>query len=236
MKKVLVALLLALTLVIACQSGSSAPTPLPVKPTPTPRPTFTPRGPVAAPTATQPPPTAEPSPTATLPADSPTPKATATVTQKPAPTRPKATNTPRPPTPTPTPAFDYVIIEQRIKTKAEEPNEMAVNIELYAVDGAGNPIDGVVFRDLELGGEVISGDKGPGKAQFTFTSAQTYRIIVKADGSGLVTSQSSLPFTLHGSRSDEVNQLLLAAGHCTSLEDCRRTMHYSCVIKFQRQR
>jgi len=168
------------------------------------------------------------------PTDTPPPPATHTAT--PAPARPKVTNTPRPPTPTSTPAFDYIIIEQRIKTRTEEPNPNAVNIELYAVDKAGNPIDGVVFRDLELGGEVVSGDKGPGKAQFTFTSAQTYRIIVRADGSGrAVTSQQTLPFTLNFNRSDEVNQLLIAAGHCSSLEDCRRVMHYSCVIRFQRQ-
>jgi len=219
----------------ACEASGSVPTPPPVKPTPTPLPTFTPRGQAIAPTNT-PPPAPEPSPTVVPPTETSAPTETATATARPAPTKPQATKTPRSPSPTPAPAFDYVIVEQRIKTRAEEPNPNAVNIELYAVDKAGNPIAGVVFRDLELDGEVVSGDKGPGKAQFTFTSAQTYRIIVQADGSGrAVTSQQTLPFTLNFNRSDEVNQLLIAAGHCSSLEDCRRIMHYSCVIRFQRQ-
>ncbi len=230
---IVIILLLAVAAGLAACTGSSTPTQTP-RPTPTPRPTFTPRGQALAPTVAPPSPTPTEVPPPVRPTDTPPPPATSTAT--PAPTRPKATSTPRPPTATSAPAFDYVIIEQRVKTRAEEPNPNAVNIELYAVDKAGHPIDGVVFRDLELGGEVVSGDKGPGKAQFTFTSAQTYRIIVRADGSGrTVTSQQTLPFTLNFNRSDDVNQLLIAAGHCSSLEDCRRIMHYSCVIKFQRQ-
>ncbi|MBU1879922.1 MAG: hypothetical protein KJ734_13330, partial [Chloroflexi bacterium] len=108
--------------------------------------------------------------------------------------------------------------------------------ELYAVDKAGNPIDGVVFRDLELNEAVVSGDKGSGKAQFTFTTDRAYRIIVEADGSGPVTSQTSLTFALNAFRSDDVNQLLMAAGLCGSLADCRRAIHFTAVIKFQRQR
>lgn len=104
------------------------------------------------------------------------------------------------------------------------------------MDKAGAPLDGVVFRDLELNEAVVSGDKGPGKAQFTFTTDRAYRIIVEADGSGPVTSETSLTFALNAHRPDAVNQLLIAAGHCSSLEDCRRVMHYSCVITFQRQR
>ena len=218
--------------IAACAAGGSAPTPLPIRPTRTSYPTFTPTVRAAAPTAIPPSQTTASQPTAPPPADTPIPSPTSA----PAPTKPKPTATPRPPTPTPAPAFDYVIIEQRVKSRTEEPNLMAVNIELHAVDKAGNLLGGVVFRDLELGGEVVSGEKGPGQAAFTFTSAQTYRIIVKADGSGrAVTSQQTLPFTLNFSRSDEVNQLLMAAGLCGPLEDCRRIIHFTAVIKFQRQ-
>jgi hypothetical protein len=112
----------------------------------------------------------------------------------------------------------------------------AVDIELYAVDKAGNPLNGVVFHDQERGFTWTSGDKGPGLAAFPFTGRETYRIVVKSDGSGRsLRSQETLPLslTIHG----RPNELLIAAGYCSTPEECKGmgVFHVSYVVKFQRQ-
>jgi hypothetical protein len=218
------------------------------------------------------PPTGMPSPSSTN-----TPTATRTSTPTHAPTNtpvPSPTHTPTPaptdtlsptytpalptatPTPTP-PPFDFIIVHQRIWTN-EENGGVSINgtvngcgyghqIYVWVLDAASNPLDGVVIGDTFNNPRHISGEKGPGHAQYDLYM-NGYRLLVVEDNNAgrPVTSQIS---EVMSSNDWEIPIPWLIEGHyCATEEECipRRADpnrvgtnslcwgHYSYEIVFQR--
>jgi hypothetical protein len=161
------------------------PTPLP----PTPTPTITP-----IPAADTPEPTPSPEPTATPEAEEPAPTAT--------PEPP--TNTPPPPEPTPIPEptdipqpeVAYKIVHYKVLGDGENNGGIFNSggqhlIFLTVLDENGNGLDGTVVKDAnESALEVVTGSKGPGKAEISM-EWDPYKLYVAADPSGPTTSEVS---------------------------------------------
>jgi hypothetical protein len=229
-------------------------------PTPLPTPTFTPL-PTATPTATATP----------LPSDTPTPLPTDTpavtptdtplpVTDTPTPGPPTPTFTPAPPTPTPAPTqppYDFVIVHQRIWSNEENGGVSAGGsvtgcgfghqIYVTVTDAAGNPLDGVVIGDTFNNPRRISGEKGPGKAEYDLFKNGYSLLIVEDPSAGRpVTSEVS---QVMSSNDWEIPIPWLIEGHyCANEGECRARRsapdrsgnntlcwgHYSYEITFQR--
>jgi hypothetical protein len=160
------------------------PTPVPVPPTDTP--TITPLPPTDT---LEPPPTEEPTATPVPATDTPIPEPTAT----PAPAEP--TPTPEP-TELPAPEVAYKIVHYRVLGEGENNGGIFNKggqhlIFLTVLDENGNGLDGAVVKD-ENGSnlEVVTGDKGPGKAEITM-EWDPYKLYVAADPSGPTTSEVS---------------------------------------------
>ncbi|GAB4526414.1 MAG: hypothetical protein Kow0063_00640 [Anaerolineae bacterium] len=213
--------------------------------------------PVPSPTQTEtPPPTFTNSPTPTV-TDTQTPSPTDTPTLIPT---NAPTYTPAPPTVTPSPSpppYDFVIVHQRIWTN-EENGGTSINgtvngcgyghqIYVWVLDAAGNPLDGVVIGDTFNNPRHISGEKGPGHAQYDL-HMNGYRLLVVEDTNAgrPVTSQVS---EVMSSNDWEIPIPWLIEGHyCATEEECiaRRADpngvgtnslcwgHYSYEIVFQR--
>ncbi len=247
------------SLPIAAQPTSTS-VPLTLIPT-QPQPTNTPS---PSPTST---PTATPTDTATLaptdtPTPSPTPSPTLTPTKTPLPPTdtPTATFTPAPPTDTPTPTpppFDFVVVHQRIWTN-EENGGVSVNgsvtgcgyghqIYVWVIDAAGNALDGVVIGDTYNNPKHISGEKGPGHAQYDLHMNGFELLVVEDTNAGRpVTSQVSRVLSANDW---QIPIPWLIEGHyCATEEECRARRadpetgsasslcwgHYSYEIVFQR--
>jgi hypothetical protein len=160
------------------------PTPLP----PTPTPTITP-----IPATDTPEPTPS-EPTATPEAEEPAPTAT--------PEPP--TNTPPPPEPTPIPEptdipqpeVAYKIVHYKVLGDGENNGGIFNSggqhlIFLTVLDENGNGLDGTVVKDAnESALEVVTGSKGPGKAEISM-EWDPYKLYVAADPSGPTTSEVS---------------------------------------------
>jgi len=249
------------SLPVAAQPTSTAtsvpPTPIPTQPQPT-------NTPSPSPTST---PTSTPTDTATLaPTDTPTPSPTHTPTPTPTSTpvpptgTPTATLTPAPPadTPTPTlPPFDFVVVHQRIWTN-EENGGVSVNgsvtgcgyghqIYVWVLDVAGNALDGVVIGDTYNNPKHISGEKGPGHAQYDLHMNGYELLVVEDTNAGRpVTSQVS--WVLSANDWQIPIPWLIEGHYCATEEEClaRRADpetgsasslcwgHYSYEIVFQR--
>ncbi len=157
-------------------------------PTVSPLPTDTPSlQPTATPTN---PPTETPVPEAPTPADSPTPEPPAPT---PVPAEPTA---PPPPTEPPTPEVAYKIVHYKVLGEGEN-NGGIFNaggqhlIFLTVLDENGNGLDGAVVKDANGSNlEVVTGAKGPGKAEITMEWAP-YKLYVAADPNGPTTSEVS---------------------------------------------
>jgi hypothetical protein len=233
--------------------STSAPTQSPPTDTPSPSPTDTPM-----PTHTDMP-TLAPTDTPTfVPTQSPTVPPTETPVPPTEP--PTPTFTPAPPTDTPTPTpppYDFVVVHQRIWTN-EENGGVSVNgtvdgcgyghqIYVWVLDAAGNPLDGVVIGDTYNNPRHISGEKGPGHAQYDL-HMNGYELLVVEDTSAgrPVTSQISQVLS---SNDWQIPIPWLIEGHyCATEEEClaRRADpetgrssslcwgHYSYEIVFQR--
>lgn len=250
------------SLVSGPASGPSIATPIAARPTPlAPTQTFTlvppTNTPSPSPSTTQTPtPTSLPTLTPTsTPTPSPTPTPTLALTETPTPTY-----TPAPPTTTPAPTpppYDFVVVHQRIWTN-EENGGVSINgtvngcgyghqIYVWMLDAASNPLDGVVIGDTFNNPRHISGEKGPGHAQYDL-HMNGYRLLVVEDTNAgrPVTSQIS---EVMSSNDWEIPIPWLIEGHyCATEEECiaRRADpngvgtnslcwgHYSYEIVFQR--
>ncbi len=194
--------------------------PTDVTPTYTPWPTETPiPTPTFTPTAT---PTDTPIPTATFtplpPTDTPVPP-----TNTPVPTRvpvravakapaapavqaavaaaPKAAPAPA------KPSVQFSLIEARRLSPCE--NKGKHNIFVKVVDGAGNPVDGVLLIQTPNGGygnvidKQMSGSKGPGMAEFIMWKMAEYSVYISTDGSNPASTDIAQP--LHSNFTDEAD-------------------------------
>lgn len=207
-------------------TATPTPTPTPTI-TPTPTPTFTPT-PTPSPTAT---PTATPTPIPTA-----TPPPTPTARPRP----PAATRVA--PTATPTPALDFVVRMARLVPKEENGGCPGRNILYVRVrDAQGRPLDGVQVEVRWKDGRfvLLSGSKEgqPGNAEFVMSGGYWVRVIGDVQGRTYRSEETRELNNMTPSYAD-----LIAAGYCTSEDDCRLQEErgqlcpgfYSWEVEFQR--
>ena len=200
----------------ATPTSTALPTDTPVPPTETPQ----------SPTQTSVPPTEEaPTDTPVPPTDTPQPSAP-TNTPKPQPT-----NTPAPPTDTPKPQVDYVVVEQRLMSKAEN---VAQNhfVLIRVEDAGGNALSDLVVWDANNPSqESVTGDKPePYHAEYLFWDYGGYQLEVKgANGEKtkvISTDVHKIPV-----------EDLIAAGYCTDAASCNPAelvQHFCWYVTFRR--
>ncbi len=238
----LAVLMTGFDLVLPASETSSRPAAVRV----TPRPTFT---------TTPTPPTVTLAPTLT-----PTPAPTVTFTPPPTePPLPPPTDTPPPPAnpepvgPTPTavptrPAVDFVVVQQRMRTNAENTvggktiNDCGLDHTIYVqvVDAAGSPLTGVIVGDTYDNVRSASGSDGLGRLKIELWS-NTMALEVQGDVGGTVySSEQTLPLS---TRDEDIPaEWLQQAGYCDPIDNCRLRQqtnglcrgHYSYDITFQR--
>jgi hypothetical protein len=230
--------LLTISLLAGCNSELSV---SPATPTPTTTPTAT--------TTNTPTPTELPTytPTSTFtPTSLPTSTSTPTVTPTPTPSD-TPTPTPIPPTPTPTdtptPTVDFRIASWRLwplELNSGCTKGMHV-IFIHVLDANGAPLDGVIVGDSWNNVEVVTGNKGPGRAEIDLWS-NTMEVLVKGDLQGATyTSEVSFPFSSF--MTTIPNELMIEAGYCSNELECdwKREYdsyycggHYSWEVIFQK--
>ncbi len=205
-------------------------TPLPPTDTPLP-PTATPLPPTNTP---PPPPTDTPPPP---PTDTPPPPPTDT--PLPAPTntpKPKPTSTPAPPTATPTPKVDFKVKE----IVAFEDGSLGAtglhNIYFTVIDANGAPLDGIILKDVnnQPGEEVVTGNKGPGKTEFTMWAADyRFKVIGNVNGKTFTSETTHVLSVLY---KHAVWDDLIRGGICSDAASCEALgpIHYSYNVTFQR--
>lgn len=200
-------------------TATPVPTDTPLPPSDTPPPTDTPAP--EAPTET---PVPElPSPTA--------PPPTATTAPQPQPTSP-----PPPPTATPKPAVDFRITEIVAFVDGSIYESGFHNIYFTVLDASGAPLDGIILEEVnnESPVQLITGNKGPGKTEFTMVYAD-YRFKVQGDTDGRVFS-SETTHVLSVLYGHAVWEDLIRGGICTDEAACLAmgSIHYSYKVTFQR--
>ena len=205
------------------------PTNTPAPPTATPLPTDTP----LLPTDTPVPATETPAPPTETPQQPPTDTPQAAATSAPAP----PTATPEPTSP-PAPAVDFVISELRALGLGENNGGIEFgglrNIYITVVDAAGNPIDGaVIVNTAPYPIQVVSGDKGPGKAEILMT-AEEFRLAVQSVNGQPVTSETSHALSLVSPVPSDIAGKLGDA--CPTVDNCPLPpyKHWSYAITFRR--
>ncbi len=247
-------------LLLSCTMGGGKLADVTATPTKTPRPLFTstmtatasppptetplPTDTALPPTDTPLPPTATPLPptdTVAAPTDAPPPTDTALpATDTPAPPtntpKPRPTNTPAPPTNTPKPKVDFKIKE----IVAFEDGSLSAsglhNIYFTVVDAGGAPIDGIVLKDVnnQPGDEVTTGNKGPGKTEFTMWAADyKFKVVGNVNGQSFSSETTHVLSVLF---EHAVYEDLIRGGICADEAACRALgpIHYSYNVTFQR--
>jgi hypothetical protein len=212
-----------------------------VLPSDTPLPPDTPVPPTATPPATDPPTVAPPTATTAPPTDLPLPTdtpipATQTLPPPTSTSLPAATKTPVPPTDTPQPAVDFKVKEIVAFEDGSLTASGAHNIYFQVLDAAGAPLDGIILEEVnnQPAVQVISGDKGPGKAEFTMWAAD-YRFRVVGDTGGNNFS-SETTHVLSIVWQHAVWDDLIRGGICVNETSCRDMgpLHFSYNVTFQR--
>jgi hypothetical protein len=210
-------------------TDTPAPTDTPVLPTATPLPTDTPLPPSDTPV----PPTEVIPPTDTPipPTDTAAPPTVASTS------RPQPTNTPVPPTATPKPPqVDFKVKEIVAFEDGSLTASGLHNVYFTVVDAGGAPIDGVIIEEVnnQPAAQVITGNKGPGKTEFTMWAADyKFKVVGNANGSS---SSSETTHVLSVLFEHAVWDDLIRGGICTDEASCRALgpIHYSYNVTFQR--
>ncbi len=212
-------------------SDTPVPTNTPLS-TATPVPTDTPLPPTGVPPTDTPlPPTDTPAP----PTDTPLPP-----TDTPAPPtdtpQPRPTNTPIKPTHTATPKVDFKVKEIVAFVDGSLTKSGLHNVYFTVLDAGGAPIDGIIIQEVnnQPPTQVISGDKGPGKAEFTMW-ASDYRFKVVGNTGGQ-TFSSETTHVLSVLYEHAIWDDLIRGGICADEASCRALgpIHYSYNVTFQR--
>jgi hypothetical protein len=213
---------------VVLPSATTAPTDTPLPPTATAPPTDPPTH--APSTATTLPPTDLP-----LPTDTPVPP-TQTLPPPTNTSRPPVTNTPAPPTNVPQPTVDFTVNEIVAFEDGSLTSSGAHNIYFQVIDAAGAPLDGIILEEVnnQPPVQVTSGDKGPGKAEFTMWAAD-YRFEVVGNTGG-ETLSSETTHVLSILYEHAVWDDLIRGGICTDESSCRAMgpLHFSYNVTFQR--
>lgn len=198
-------------------------------PTETPVPTETP-----IPPSDTPPPTETPAPEPTAP---PEPTMAPEPTAPPPPTAAPANPT-APPTATATarPQFDFRVAE----IVAFEDGSLTVtglhNVYFTVVDAGGAPLDGIILEETnnQPPVQVTTGDKGPGKTEFTMWAGDYRFKVVGSTGGQAFSSETTHILSIVFEHA--VWEDLIAGGICTDAASCLALgpMHYSYHVTFRR--
>jgi hypothetical protein len=206
-----------------------------IRPSDTPLPTETPvRTETPLPPSDTPPPTETPAPAPTaLPEPTKAPEPTA-----PPPPTARPTNPTTPPTATATakPQFDFRVAE----IVAFEDGSLTVtglhNIYFTVLAANGDPLNGIILEEVNNQPplQVTTGDKGPGKTEFTMWAGD-YRFKVVGNTGGQAFS-SETTHILSIVFQHAVWEDLIAGGICTDATSCLALgpMHYSYNVTFRR--
>ena len=219
-------------------TASASPTPRPsATATPSPEPTGTVPSTATPSTTPSPTPTATPSTT-----PSPTPTATPLPANTPAPTATPLPPSPAPPPPTATPAAgaDFTVTVTRMFSLQENGGCDGMNVLfLRVVDANGNPLDGIIVRVRWDGGqeEVVTGSKGPGRAEFPLYGAYWARVVRDVSGRAYTSEETRRVDSVNPDYAD-----LIQGGYCLDEADCRERDaarqlcygHYSWEVEFRR--
>jgi outer membrane biosynthesis protein TonB len=212
-----------------------------VLPSHTPLPADTAAPPTATPLPTDPPTLAPPTATTIPPTEPPTPSDTPIppTQTRPPPTntpKPAATRTPAPPTNTPQPAVDFKVKEIVAFEDGSLTASGAHNIYFQVIDATGAPLDGIILEEAnnQPPVQVTSGDKGPGKAEFTMWAADYRFKVVGNTGGDSLSSETTHVLSIlfeHAVWDD-----LIRGGICTDEVSCRAMgpLHFSYNVAFQR--
>lgn len=246
------ALIPLLGLLSACSASRPQATPTPTK---TPRPALAALAPAATatplplPTATPPPtdtpiPTAAPVPTAIPPTETPSATETPTETPRAAPTAIPATRPPaqptatRPPPATPVPPVDFVLAELRALGLGENNGGIEFgglrNIYITVVDAAGAPIDGAaIINTAPYPMRVVTGDKGPGKAEILMDQEE-FRLTIESVNGAAVRSETTRAMSLISPVPSDIAGKL--GDTCPTVDNCPLPVykHFSYVLTFRR--
>ena len=200
------------------------PTETPVPPTDTPAPTATP-----LPTETPIP------PTAVVPTDTPVPP-----TDTPAPPtntpKPRPTNTAVPPTKTPKPQVQFKVKEIVAFVDGSMTATGLHNIYFTVVDAGGAPLNDVILKEVnnQPSEQVITGNKGPGKTEFTMWAADyRFQVVGNVGGQSFTSETTHVLSVLFG---HAVWDDLIRGGICGDAASCEALgpIHYSYNVTFQR--
>jgi hypothetical protein len=150
---------------------------------------------------------------------------------------PALTDTPAssPPTDTPAPAADFKVVEQRIlppeENKGGKDSGADHLIFITVMDANGAPLDGIVVREVNTGDELVSGDKGPGQAEFLmWGGGYAFMVVGEKDGQ-TYTSETTHQLSLANPVLDD----LVAANYCPDVVTCQNhPWHWSYRVTFQR--
>jgi hypothetical protein len=114
-------------------------------------------------------------------------------------------------------------------------------IFITVLDTAGNPLNNIVVGDTWNNVEVVTGDKGVGKAEINLWT-NTMEVFVKRDVQGQpYTSEVSFPFSSF--MTTIPNDQMIAAGYCANEIECEWKRqnesyycggHYSWEVIFQK--
>jgi hypothetical protein len=115
------------------------------------------------------------------------------------------------------------------------------SIFITVVDAAGNPLNDIIVGDTWNNVEVVTGDKGVGKAEINLWT-NTMEVLVKRDKEGQpYTSEVSFPFSSF--MTTIPNDQMIAAGYCANEIECEWKRanesyycggHYSWEVIFQK--
>jgi outer membrane biosynthesis protein TonB len=209
-------------------TNTLAPTEVPA--TDTPIPTDPPPPTETALAPTEPPPTDLPSPT-----DTPIPP-TETAAPATEPPPPPASDTPAPPTVAPNPQVDFRVMEIVAFEDGSLSRSGFHNVYLTVLDAGGTPLDGIILEESnnQPPVQVTTGDKGPGKTEYTMYAGD-YKFKIVGDTGGQAFS------------SEETHVLSIAFGHavwddlirggiCSDPAACEALgpIHFSYNVTFQR--
>jgi len=132
---------------------------------------------------------------------------------------------------------DFRVVEQRILPPDQNKGGRDFGADhlifITVIDANGAPLDGIILREIgTTGDKLITGEKGPGKAEFLMGGGGAFVFTVVGDKDGRAyTSESTHQLSLVNPVLDD----LVVAGYCPDVGTCQNhPWHWSYVVTFQR--